>query len=62
MAENGNQEAIDDQIALLRRQISELTEQATAASGAGQEERVADMLNEKQDRLNDLLKERERST
>lgn len=61
MAENGNQEALDDQIALLRRQISELTEQAAAASGAAQEERLADMLNEKQDRLNGLLKERERS-
>ncbi|WP_186420114.1 hypothetical protein [Bosea sp. CS1GBMeth4] len=61
MAENGNHEALDDQIALLRRQISELTEQAAAASGAAQEERLADMLNEKQDRLNGLLKERERS-
>lgn len=58
MAENGNQEALDDQIALLRRQIADLTEQAAAASGAGQEERLADMLSEKQDRLDELLKER----
>jgi len=55
MATNGNKEALDDQIALLRRQISELTEQAAAASGVAQEERLADMLNEKQDRLNELL-------
>jgi hypothetical protein len=58
MANNGNNEALDDQIALLRRQISELTEQAAAASGAAQEERLADMLNEKQDRLNALLEQR----
>lgn len=58
MASNGNNEALDDQIALLRRQISELTEQAAAASGAAQEERLADMLNEKQDRLNALLEQR----
>jgi len=58
MANNVNNAALDDQIALLRRQISELTEQAAAASGAAQEERLADMLNEKQDRLNALLKQR----
>lgn len=56
MAQNGNREALDDEIALLRRQISDLMEQAAAASGAAQEERLADMLNEKQDRLNELLK------
>jgi hypothetical protein len=58
MADNGNNDALDDRIALLRRQISELTEQAAAASGAAQEERLADMLNEKQDRLNALLEQR----
>lgn len=58
MAENGNREALDDQIALLRRQISDLTERATAASGAGEEERIAEQLNEKQDQLNALLAER----
>lgn len=55
---NGNHEALDDQIALLRRQISDLTEQATAASGSGREESLADQINEKQDRLNELLKQR----
>lgn len=58
MAENGNREALDDQIALLRRQIADLTERATAASGAGEEERIAEQLNEKQDQLNALLAER----
>lgn len=56
---NGNHEARDDQIALLRRQISDLTEQATASSGSGQEERLADQINEKQLRLNELLKEQD---
>jgi phage shock protein A len=55
---DGNREALDDEIALLRRQIADLTEQATAASGAGQEDRLAELLNEKQDRLDMLLKER----
>lgn len=58
MATDGNSEALDDRIALLRRQISELMEQAVAASGAAQEERLADMLNEKQDRLKALLEQR----
>lgn len=55
---DGNREALNDEIALLRRQIADLTEQATAASGAGQEDRLAELLNEKQDRLDMLLKER----
>jgi hypothetical protein len=56
---NGNREALDHEIALLRRQISELMEQATATSGSGQEERLAALINEKQDRLNELLKQRD---
>lgn len=55
---NGNHEALDDQIALLRRQISDLTEQAAAASGAAQEENLTALITEKQDRLNELLKQR----
>lgn len=54
---NGNREALDDQIALLRRQIADLTEQAAAASGSGSEERLTDQITEKQDRLNELLKQ-----
>lgn len=55
---NGNREALDDLIALLRREISDLTEQAAATSGSAQEERLAALINEKQDRLNELLKKR----
>lgn len=55
---NGNHEALDDQIALLRRQIADLTERAAAASGAALEESLATQLNEKQDRLNELLQQR----
>lgn len=56
---NGNQASLDDHIALLRRQIADLTEQAAAASGSGREEGLADQLNDKQERLNGLLKQRE---
>lgn len=56
---NGNHEALDDQIALLRRQISDLTDQAAGVSGAAQDERLSDLLNEKQERLNELLRQRE---
>lgn len=59
---NGNHEALDDQIALLRRQVSDLTELAAAASGSAQEENLQDQINEKQERLNQLLKERDRAS
>lgn len=55
---NGNHEALDDRIALLRRQISELTDLAAAAAGAAQEESLTTLITEKQDRLNELLQER----
>ena len=51
--------SLDDRIALVRRSISELTALATAASGAATEERLAARLNEQQELLNALLKERE---
>ncbi|WNJ92094.1 hypothetical protein [Bosea sp. 685] len=51
--------ALDDRIALARRNISELTDQATSASGAAAEERLADRINEQQDLLDRLLQERE---
>jgi hypothetical protein len=55
---NGNHEVSDERIALLLRQISDLTQQAAAVSGSAQEERLADQINEKQGRLNELLKQR----
>jgi hypothetical protein len=59
MPENTSQTELDDRIALLRRNISELMEQATGASGAAVEEALADRLSEQQDMLNELLKQRE---
>lgn len=50
---------LDERIALLRRTISDLTEQATAASGSATEESIAARLDDLQQRLNTLLKERE---
>lgn len=59
MPENASQMDLDDRIALVRRNISELMEQATGASGAAVEESLAARLNEQQDLLNELLKKRE---
>lgn len=56
---NVNREALNDQIALLRRQVADLTELAAAASGSAQEENLQDQINARQDRLNELLKERD---
>lgn len=53
---NGNSEALNDQIALLRRQVSDLTQLAAAASGAAQKENLQEQINAKQDHLNELLK------
>jgi hypothetical protein len=46
---------IEERIALARRNIEDLTAQATGVSGAAAEERLASRLSEQQDRLNDLL-------
>ena len=59
MPQNASQVDLDERIALLRRNISELMEQATGASGAAVEEALADRLSEQQDMLNELLKQRE---
>ena len=59
MPENASRTELDERIALLRRNISELMEQATGASGAAAEEALADRLGEQQDMLNELLKQRE---
>ena len=59
MPQNASQVDLDERIALLRRNISELMEQATGASGAAVEEALANRLSEQQDMLNELLKQRE---
>lgn len=59
MPENAGRVELDDRIAIVRGNISDLMEQATGASGAASEERLAARLNEQQDLLNELLKKRE---
>lgn len=59
MPENAERAELDDRIAIVRRNISELMEQATGASGAAVEESLANRLNEQQDLLDELLKQRE---
>jgi hypothetical protein len=50
---------LDAQIAAVRENIRELTEQAAAYSGASDESRNADRIAAKEKRLAELLKERE---
>jgi hypothetical protein len=51
---------IADRIAILRDNIRQLTEQATAQSGAANEERTAERIAIQNDELEALLKEQER--
>jgi hypothetical protein len=50
---------IDERIAIVRDNIRELTQQAAALSGAGDETRVADRIADQERRLAELLRERE---
>lgn len=59
MPGNAERAELDDRIAIVRRNISELMEQATGASGAAVEESLANRLNEQQDLLTELLRQRE---
>lgn len=52
-------EELDSRIAIARDNLRQITEQAAAQSGAGDEDRNADRLNEQQAELDRLLKERE---
>jgi hypothetical protein len=49
-----------DRIAIVRDNIRQITEQATAQSGAADEERNADRLAIQNDELDELLKEQAR--
>ena len=51
--------ALDERIAAIRENIRELTEQAAAFSGAGDEARIADRIAEQDALLAGLLKERQ---
>lgn len=50
---------LDERIAIARQNLSELTEQAAAFSGAGDEERAADRIAQQQAILDNLLRQRE---
>lgn len=53
---------LEKQIAIARDNIRQITEQAAAQSGAGDEDRNADRLNEQQAELDRLLKLRDELT
>ena len=53
---------LNDRIAIVRNNIRQLTEQAAASSGAGNEERTSARLAQQQDELDDLIKERDSRT
>lgn len=58
MASEATLHDLDDQIGLVRRNIQELMEQATAASGAASEERLSALINDQQAKLDELLARR----
>jgi hypothetical protein len=59
MAHAATLQDLDQRIAVARENLRELTEQATAFSGAGDEELAAERIARQQQRLDALLKERE---
>jgi hypothetical protein len=50
---------LEDRIAMARRNLEDLTAQATGASGAASEERVSARIADQQELLNDLLRQQE---
>jgi hypothetical protein len=50
---------LDNRIAAIRENLRELTEQATAYSGANDESRIADRIADQEARLAALLRERD---
>jgi hypothetical protein len=50
---------LEDRIAIARRNIEDLTAQATGASGAAAEESIAARISDQQDMLNALLRQQE---
>ena len=59
MTDNASKQNLDNQIAVLRRNIADLMERATATSGSAAEEAIANRINDQQDLLNHLLKQRD---
>jgi hypothetical protein len=50
---------LDDRISILRANLRQLTEQAAALSGAGDEARIADRIAEQEAELDRLTKQRD---
>jgi uncharacterized small protein (DUF1192 family) len=50
---------LDDRIAILRDNLRQLVEQATAASGSQNEERIADRITQQTEELDRLILERD---
>ena len=50
---------LDDRIAILRDNLRQLVEQAAAASGSQNEERIADRISQQNEELEKLTKERD---
>jgi uncharacterized small protein (DUF1192 family) len=53
---------LDDRIAILRDNLRQLVEQAAAASGSQNEERIADRIAQQTEELDKLVAERESRT
>jgi hypothetical protein len=53
---------LSDRIAILQDNIRQLVEQAAAASGEQNQERIADRINQQNDELEKLMKERDDRT
>jgi uncharacterized small protein (DUF1192 family) len=53
---------LDDRIAILRDNLRQLVEQAAAASGSQNEERIADRIAQQTDELDRLILERDSRT
>jgi uncharacterized small protein (DUF1192 family) len=51
---------LDDRIAILRDNLRQLVEQAAAASGSQNEERIADRISQQTEELDRLVLERDR--
>jgi predicted RNA-binding protein len=50
---------LDDRIAILRDNLRQLVEQAAAASGSRNEERIADRITQQTEELDRLIQERD---
>jgi uncharacterized small protein (DUF1192 family) len=59
MSDNLSRSELDDRIAILRDNIRQLVEQAAAASGARNEERIADRIAQQEAELDRLVKQRD---